>query len=98
MKKILTLVVLTITIGIFPVVASAKEEPANESCPTYLDDVDEDGFITYRDVLDYVVLTTIPKYDKQSAEAKELWSIHEEVRKFSDEEAKELLDEVILNY
>lgn len=98
MKKILMLVVLTIAIGAFPIVASAKESPANEPYPTYLNDVDEDGAITYRDVLDYVVLTTIPKYDEQSVQARELWSIHEEVKKLSEEEAKEFLDTVILNY
>lgn len=98
MKKILMLVVLTIAIGAFSIVASAKESPADESYPTCLNDVDEDGAITYRDVLDYVVLTTIPKYEKQSAQARELWSIHEEVKKLSDEEAKEFLDTVILNY
>ncbi len=93
------LVVLMVLIGVFPIVANAQEsQTALESTSVCLEDVNEDGAITYIDVLDYVVLTTTSKYEADSQQSKDLWSIHEEVRKLSEAEAKEIVEEIILNY
>ncbi len=99
MKKKLMLVILTIAIGAIPIVANAEENNSEaEPYVTYLHDVNEDGEITYIDVLDYVTLTTIPKYEEGSKEAQYLWSVHEEVKRMSEPKAEVILNNIIINY
>lgn len=97
MKKLLLLVALTIMVGSFPIISNAQEEqqPSEETYP-YLHDINDDGLITYKDVLDYVVLTTIPKYEENQVVSSDLWLIHEVAKKLTDEDAKRVLDEIIL--
>lgn len=97
MKKILMLVVLTIAIGGFSIVANAQGEES-EKCSVTLEDIDEDGHITYKDVLDYTVMVKVQKYAADSNEARDLWSIHEEARRMTVEQAENLLEEVLLQY
>jgi Ca2+-binding EF-hand superfamily protein len=100
MKKKIMLVVLFITVGVMPIVTNAKEDNsfATSFSSIYLHDIDEDGLISYKDVLDYVALTKVSQYEEGTEQSKELWSIHEEAKKLSNEKAKEILDQIILNY
>lgn len=103
MKKLLMmLVALTIAIGTFPIVANAQNEPDCEeiesSYPIYLSDVNEDGSITYVDVLNYVALVTTLKYPEDSQQSKDLWLIHEVCKKLTEEQAMQITNDIILNY
>ena len=103
MKKLLMmLVALTITIGTFPIVANAQNEPDCEeiesSYPIYLSDVNEDGVITYVDVLNYVALVTTLKYPEDSQQSKDLWLINEVCKKLTEEQAMQITNDIILNY
>lgn len=104
MKKLLMmLVALTITIGTFPIVANAQNEPDEEiesssDYPIYLSDVNNDGVITYVDVLNYVALVTTLKYPEDSQQSKDLWLIHEVCKKLTEEQAMQITNEIILNY
>ena len=105
MKKLLMmLVALTITIGTFPIVANAQNEPdceeieSSSDYPIYLSDVNNDGAITYVDVLNYVALVTTLKYPEDSQQSKDLWLIHEVCKKLTEEQAMQITNEIILNY
>ena len=104
MKKLLMmLVTLTITIGVFPIVANAQNEPdceeiESEAYPIYLSDVNEDCAITYIDVLNYVALVTTLKYPEDSQQSKDLWLIHEVCKKLTEEQAMQITNDIILNF
>ena len=100
MKKLLMmLVALTITIGTFPIVANAQNEPdCSSDYPIYLSDVNNDGVITYVDVLNYVALVTTLKYPEDSQQSKDLWLIHEVCKKLTEEQAMQITNDIILNY
>ena len=90
---------MAVTIGGFPIVAKAQTTDASKQEVQYqLDDIDENGQITYTDMLSYTVKIVAMKYDKDSEEYKHLYSIHEEARKMSENQAEELLQKVLLNY
>lgn len=58
------------------------------------EDIDDDGMITNRDILDHIIMKMIPKYDEGSYEAKELWFMHEEIKKFTEEEVNMYLNQL----
>lgn len=54
---------------------------------------DTDVIITNREILDYIIMHSIPKYEEGSYEVRELWSIHEEINKFTEEEVNMYLNQ-----
>lgn len=52
---------------------------------------DNKSIETNRKILDNIIINTISQYDEGSEEAKELWGLHEEVKKFTEEEVNILL-------
>lgn len=70
----------------------------NTIYPALLVDIDEDGRVTNRDILNYAVCGKIRKYDNSSYQEKELCSIYEEVKRFPEEDIDTMLKKVLLGY
>lgn len=72
--------------AIYQILPKSKQE--------VLEDVDEDGNFSDRDILEYLIKNLISSCDENSAEQRELWGLHEEVKKLTLNEITEYLEQL----